>query len=140
MFLTEHGKHNFHFYNTSAAKRNFGGGKNTAEGCHKWQNMIPMLHVDGKKNMFLTEHEKHYFHSCNPSRVFLIFFARHARLRVGQAGSASRSGTWVCSWAPTTRAGGEDYVSLHNKLPQIIQLQYFLGGGQPGESSKQDMQ
>ena len=67
------------------------------------------------KKVFLTEHGKQIFHFCNPSRLILTFLGRHARL-------SSQSGNSWCNWASTTRAGGEDYVSLHNKLPQISDI------------------
>ena len=33
----------------------------TAEGCQKWQNVLPTLHGKHKKVMRFTEHEKHQF-------------------------------------------------------------------------------
>ena len=82
-----------------------------------------------KKKMLLTEHGKQIFHFCNPSRLILLFLAGFARFWPVLAGSGRfwqvLAGLLPVLWhfspsfTPTTRAGGQDYVSLHHKLPQI---------------------
>ena len=52
----------------------------TAEGCQKWQNVLPTLHGKHKKVMRFTEHEKQKTYFCNPSRLIVSFFREHARL------------------------------------------------------------
>ena len=51
----------------------------TAEGCQKWQNVLPTLHGKHKKVMRFTEHEKQKTYFCNPSRLIVSFFWEHAR-------------------------------------------------------------
>ena len=91
----------------------------TAEGCQKWQIVIPTWHEKRQKKTLLTEHGKHIFHFCNPSRLILTFLAGFARFWPVQAGLLPVLSHFRPGFAPTTRAGGQDYVSLHHKLPQI---------------------
>ena len=88
MLLTEHGKQILEFCNTSAVKRLLFFGIISAEGCQKWQNVMPTLH-ENQKNKLLTEHGKQISHFCNSSRLILIFLAGCARLGPVQAGLLS---------------------------------------------------
>ena len=65
----------------------FLGGIVSAEGCQKWQNVIPTLHEKQKKKKLLTKHGKQICHFCNPSRMILTFLPELVRFWPVLAGS-----------------------------------------------------
>ena len=82
-----------------------------------------------RKSKLRTEHEKQVFVFCQLLSIDICILGSMRRFRPAQARAAS-SGTWRRSWALTTRAGGEDYVNLGNKLLQIIvAISACVGGG-----------
>ena len=116
MLLTKHGKHIFHFLNTSAAKRPLVLGQIHRRGVSEMAICDPHAARKAKKK-FLTEHEKHNFHFYNPSRLIFTFLARHARRRPAQHPVL---GLECAVEPPLTRAGGDDYVSLPTNSVKLI--------------------
>ena len=118
-----HGKHNkkcflrsmgstFSIFSTPPQPNfHFCLGKITAEGCQKWQIAIPTLREKQNKKKLLTEHGKQIFHFCNPSRLIFTFLVGFARFWPALAGSLPVLGLGGSGFSPTTRAGGQDYVS-----------------------------
>ena len=74
-----------------------------------------------KKKVLPTEHEKHNFYFYSPSRLIMQLLAGHAQFWPVLAGLRPEMVLWGLGNAPISRAGGADYVSLHNKLPQMKQ-------------------
>ena len=92
----------------------------TAEGCQKWQIVIPMLHEKPTKNMLLTEHGKQIFDFCNPSRLILLFLAGFARFWPVLAGSgrlASRFVTFLSRFHPNYSRRGSRLREFTSQTP-----------------------
>ena len=99
-------------------------GKITAEGCQKWQIVIPTLREKQKKISFLRSMGSRFFTFVTPLDWYWHFWLDSpgsGRLRLAQAGSGWLSpvqaglltvlGLGGSGFSPTTRAGGQDYVS-----------------------------
>ena len=89
-------------------------GKITAEGCQKWQIVIPTLREKQKKISFLRSMGSRFFTFVTPLDWYSHFWLDSpgsGRLWPALAGSLPVLGLGGSGFSPTTRAGGQDYVS-----------------------------